>query len=534
MGRTRILLLVLVLGSGLASGPGSATAFATDADLHTFYANRDFTPAWDRPGRLEQLISALDDLAADGLDPDDYAVSELRGRSARADSSAPIDACTELLATQAYLRAVFDLGLGRVDPATVESTWGAAQTQGRETRRATLLVQAGGRLDAIESLWAEARPALAQYAALRAAHRRLQARAVTADWPTIADGPWLREGMFDPRVPRLRERLSGAGFGPSAPVGPPEQYDAPLVAAVTAFQRAHYLQTDGIVGPETRAALNVPLARRLEQVQMNLERMRWQGHAPAGPKVLVDIPGARILYLREGRVVWDARTQVGRPSRKTPLLHSELTHLTLNPTWTVPPTIFREDLLPRIQEDPRYLQEKNLRVLDNEGREIDAEQVDWAAPGDIWLRQQPGGDNALGEVVLRFANPFLVYLHDTPHQNLFSHSQRAVSSGCIRVENPMELVALLTEDNGRSGREALAELRASGETTIVPLYRPVPIRTVYWTAATDGQGGLVFRPDIYERDPALAAALAQTTGAHAPRLECPQHQVSALLEGTDR
>lgn len=529
MDRTRILLLVLVLWSGL----GSVTAVGADADLHTFYAARDFTPAWDRPGRLEQLVAALDDLAADGLDPDDYAVSELRRHSVQSGAGVPIDACTDLLATQAYLRAVFDLGVGRVDPATVERTWGAAQTQERETRRAALLVQAGDRLDAIKALWAEARPALAQYAALRAAHRQLQARAAMADWPTIAAGPWLREGMFDPRVPRLRERLDAGGFGPGAATGPAEQYDAPLAAAVTAFQRAHHLQADGIVGPETRAALNVPLERRLQQVRVNLERMRWQGHAPEGPQVLVDIPGARILYLREGKVVWDARTQVGRPSRKTPLLHSTLTHLTLNPTWTVPPTIFREDLLPRIREDPGYLNEKNLRVLDNEGREIDAAQVDWAAPGDIWLRQEPGGDNALGEVVLRFANPFLVYLHDTPHRDIFSRSQRAVSSGCIRVENPMELAALLTEDNGLSGGDALSELRASGETTIVPLYRPVPIRTVYWTAATDAQGGLVFRPDIYARDPALAAALAQSTGGRAPGLECPQHEAFVLLEAAN-
>ena len=174
------------------------------------------------------------------------------------------------------------------------------------------------------------------------------------------------------------------------------------------------------------------------------------------------------------------------------------------PTWTVPPTILREDKLPEIRRDLAFLDKHNLRVLDREGQLLDANSIDWNNPGSIQLRQDAGTHNPLGQVAIRFPNPFSVYLHDTPSQQLFGKGPRAFSSGCVRVEAVMQLVDLLLTP---AERERMQSLLASGRTHEFRLSTPLPIILGYWTAEVDGAGQLLYAPDIYARDPALLAAL---------------------------
>ena len=271
------------------------------------------------------------------------------------------------------------------------------------------------------------------------------------------------------------------------------------------FQRRHLLDVDGAVGPQTRAALNVPVAARIDQIRLNLERARWLLHGLPEAFVLVDIAGYRLSYFRPGGEIWQSRIVVGQPYRRTPSLRSEITHMTVNPTWTVPPTILREDVLPRVRRDPSYLQSQNMRVLTPSGQRLNPWQVDWHNPGNVMIRQDPGPGNALGQVVIRFPNDHLVYLHDTPAQGLFAREQRAFSSGCIRVQGVLEFAQLLFDDTG-SGQN-LRQLIASGQTRNVSLARRMPVILHYWTVHPDGDGQLVFRPDIYDRDDALLRAL---------------------------
>ena len=311
------------------------------------------------------------------------------------------------------------------------------------------------------------------------------------------------------------QRLTSEGYLSEAAVEARAQnpdidlYDQLLVEAVETYQREHLLKDDGIVGPATLTELNVSPAARRDQLRVNLERLRWLAREAEPTMVLVDIAGAKISYYQNGQRRWQARTQVGRAERQTPLLKSRISHLTLNPTWTVPPTIFREDKLPEIRRDIGYLAKNRIRVLDHAGNQLDPHQIDWSNPPGILLRQDAGPDSALGVVAIRFPNPFSVYLHDTPNQHLFDKLPRVFSSGCVRVEQVGGLLDFLLADARPAERERIASIQASGNTKDVNLPRPVTILMAYWTVEVGDDGRLHYRPDLYQRDAALLTALEQ-------------------------
>ncbi|WP_108470343.1 L,D-transpeptidase family protein [Rhodanobacter thiooxydans] len=482
-----------------ARTPGDAAA--------VFYEQSRFAPAWTRPGDLDQLLSALGNVAGDGLDPEDYALSELqRRRSVLSDPRATPQqrAQFDLLATDACLAALLHLYRGKVDPATLDTHWNydprqLDQAQGLKAVHDAL---AQGTLG---ELFARARPQNPLYGQLRMALAKLREVAAQGGWSTLADGPTLKPGSRDPRVPALRQRLRLAGY----PVGEgvDDLYDPALEAALEQFQREQYLAPDGHLGKATLAALNVPVAARIDQLRANLERARWLLHELQGRFVVVDIAGYQVAYYKDGKPVWRSRVQVGKPYRSTPVFKSKITYLTLNPTWTVPPTILKNDILPKLRRSPGYLAANRIRVLDGQGRELAPASVDWAHPRGIVLRQDAGPGNSLGRLVIRFPNDYAVYLHDTPHQELFANEQRANSSGCIRVERPRELAELLLDDPARWDRAGIDRAIDTLKTQTVMLREPVTLLLAYWTVDLREDGRVGFRPDVYQRDPPLLAGL---------------------------
>jgi len=275
-----------------------------------------------------------------------------------------------------------------------------------------------------------------------------------------------------------------------------------------------------VVGTRTLAALNVPVEQRIEQIIANMERERSRPE-PAGERyVMVDIAGLDVSYVRDGATQWRGRAIVGRPQRKSPLLDSRITYLDLNPSWTVPPTVLGKDVLPELRRDPAWLQEHNMEIVDYDGRRVDSADIDWtrySGRNFPWLiRQSPGTGNALGRIKFMFPNEHAVYLHDTPARKLFTRPERALSSGCIRIERPLELAALLLQDTPGWDRARLDRALASEVTRSVSLANPVDIHLQYQTVAVEADGTVLFRPDIYGYDAPLIEALRTHRPADIP------------------
>lgn len=494
-----------------ASQDDLASGQLTLAELARFYAVRDYRPLWSSASAERAWEAALADLLEDGLDPAWY----LGQVPAAATSDSP---CRELARTAAWLQAQLDLRFGALDRETIEPLWRLRPATTAEQRR-TLLGSANAFAANPAAALAAARPDLPVYRVLREALRELLAESTAEPWPEVHRGALLRPGQSDPRVPLLRARLQAGDYLPDAATTAASlHYDPQLVQAVESFQRRHALAADGLVGPATLGALNETREQRSARLRANLERWRWLGQEQLPQQIVVDIAAAVIRYYRDAALQWSARTTVGRSLRQTPSLRSAVSHFTLNPYWTVPPTILRQDTLPAIRANPQYLAEQNLRVLDAQGRELDPATVDWRRPGAIILRQQPGPDNALGQVAIRFPNPFSVYLHDTPSKQLFARTQRTDSSGCVRVEDVLTLVEELLRSNNQFDQAAFTKRLASGVTSDLPLLAPVPLLMDYWTADLDADGDLALRPDSYARDQSLATALRDRP---RPRLALP-------------
>ena len=480
--------------------------------LPVLYEQNRFEPLWSRQNASD-LIREIINSSDDGLSPEDYhagALVELQARTLQVPDDPIAAADFDILLTDGLIRLGYHLLFGKVDPERLDPAWNMSRPM--DNRDPVAVIQtmlAEGNLE--ESL-ERFRPDRDVYDAMRKGLARYRAIEQDGGWGTVPPGPTLRLGMVDDRVPHIRRRLLLSGDLPEGTDPQDRTFDEMLREGVKHFQLRHGLETDGLAGRATLAAMNVPVSARIDQIRVNLERARWVLNALRGRYALVDIAGYRLFLFNNDEEVWSTRVQVGKPFRKTPVFRDEITYLEVNPTWTVPPTILEEDLLPAIRKNPETLQKRRMDVLTFQGKPVDPATVDWkrysrAKGFPYLLRQRPGPDNALGRIKIMFPNQFAVYLHDTPAQNLFDRASRAFSSGCIRVEHPFELAILLLDDPVNWNMETFNQILATGETTIITLPEPVPVVLLYWTVDMRKDGSVVFKPDIYDRDQAVLEGL---------------------------
>jgi murein L,D-transpeptidase YcbB/YkuD len=476
------------------------------------YELRGNTLLWDEPRRSE-LIVVLSRADLEGLDPRDYRVDALRRLPSLDELSgdARVDADIEL--TEALLRYVYQLRFGKVDPATHDPNWNFPRRVRSEDPIAALgrIFSTSGFAEALGSF----EPPGPLYVGLKAQLSRYRALAAAGGWSPVDSALVLKPGMTDASVPGLRHRLAKEGFGDGALDS--RHYDEPLEKLVRAFQKQNGLNADGVVGAQTRQALNVSAEQRVEQIRVNLERLRWMDGARTTRFLAVNVAGFEVHLIDQAKSIWSARAQVGTPLRQTPIFTADMKYVVFNPDWTVPPTILRDDVLPAVAKNPEYLATKHMEVVDRNRSRIDPKTIDWkrypAAPFPYTIRQVPGPWNALGRVKFIFPNSHFVFLHDTPSQQLFARSERMFSSGCIRVERPFELVQLLLPgwDQGR-----IDQVLQGGAETTVFLPQPMPVVVAYLTALALQDGTVRFYRDIYDRDAWVSAALAADFVYHAP------------------
>jgi murein L,D-transpeptidase YcbB/YkuD len=473
-----------------------------------FYTHRQFRAAWTKPEDVTQLLTSLKDTQFDGLEPADFRIDDLAMAQASMQNTAPTpvqQATFDLAATRTYLTALLQLRRGKVDPARLDMHWNFDITGADPRADVNNFFSALDNHD-VARAFAEAPPQEAVYSGLREALAQLRQVRDRGGWPKVAEGQKLTPGMDDPAVAQLRARLVAGGYM-EPQKGKRTDYDSTVIAAVKKYQTEQYLGTDGVAGAATLTALNVPVQARIDQVRVNMERARWLLYKLQGTFVIVDIAGYKVALYRDGEPVWRSRVQVGKPFRSTPIFQAEITYVTFNPTWTVPPTILKEDVLPKILTNPNYLNANRIRPYDREGKMLDPSTIDWSNPRGITLRQDAGPENSLGQVVIRFPNDYAIYLHDTPHRDLFAKNVRATSSGCIRVENPLQLVELLFNDPVHWNSAGIQKQLANGKTENIRLPVKVPVLLAYWTVDMGSNGRVVFKPDVYGYDDPVLKAL---------------------------
>lgn len=359
---------------------------------------------------------------------------------------------------------------------------------------------------------------------LQEAEQRYRAIVAAGGWPSVPAGPSFRPGDGDPRIAVLSRRLIITADIPARANGPSSQVAAGEVGAgLQRFQSRHGLRPTGIVDAQTIEALNVTAESRLAQLRANQARFRDLSQSVAAYKryVLVNIPSFQLEAVQASRVARRHRVIVGRIERPSPSVTAQIRNINFYPFWHVPDSVAQLDLIPHLQKDPDYIEREHIRVLtDWQGRDVPPNGIDWRSPaaGQYKFRQDPGPWNALGLIRLDMPNAHNVYLHDTPLKDLFSQRHRAMSAGCVRVENVPALAEwVLSETPGWDQGRVEAAL-AGGQPVDIALSKPVPVLFAYVTAWVNAEGTVEFRSDLYRQDGVeeLVASYTQRTARGAP------------------
>lgn len=526
--------------AGLAAGAisadatplsSSAEAFRRDLDAETaslaaptkraidgFYAARGYDPFWTEAGtdRAAALVAAIADSPAQGLPALGY---DLPGIEAALASDQPSDrAGAEIAVTLAYLAYAGDLAGGVVRPRDIDPDIDLLPKRPAPAALLALLETAS-----VPQVLQGLEPKGPEYRALIAEKSRLEGLIASDAWgEVVPEGPTLHAGESGPRVADLRARLGRMGYAAPAGPGGDATFDGNLEAALQAFQRDNGLNADGAAGARTLAAINAGPEKRLSQVVVNLERLRWQDGDPGERYFRVNIPDFTVILRDQGATIWQSRVVVGEDKTRTAEFTDVMTYMVVNPTWHIPDSIAVRSYLPKLKRDPTVLQRQNIRLLTRGGTEINPALVDFTqyTPENFpfHIKQRPDTDNALGKVKFIFPNSHSIYMHDTPHRELFARDGRAFSNGCIRLEKPVELAEVLLADQVSDPVATFDGWLAAKTERQVNLDRPIPVHIEYRTVFVDDAGVVRYRGDIYGRDAAVFRAL-QAAGVALPAAE---------------
>ena len=509
--------------------------------LLDFYLRQHNHPVWvNQDGLIKKatiFIKTIIEADHEGLDPSTYHRDDILTLLTNIELNSILDAFEpakyaklELLLTDAFLSYGFHLSEGMVEPNPTDFDWHIKKPK----KNLLKILQTTLHDEKLEELVDILQPHHSGYLKLKSALLKYKNIKNSGGWHKVPEGPKLRKGDTGKRIADLRSRLIISGDLSDSKSDNEEYFDEALENSVKKFQARNGLKIDGVVGSGTLSVLNISVENRIEQIKLNMERWRWLPQELGERYIMVNTANFELDIIENGQSVTSTRAIVGRKKRPTPALSQKITYMELNPYWNIPHKIAIDDILPNIKEDPNYLRAKNIRVFENwedDANEINSESIDWDTVTKenfaYKLRQDPANSNALGHVKFIFPNEFSIYLHDTPARELFNKTKRTFSSGCIRIEKPIELAAYLLTDNSNWTYEKLTIAVNSKKTRTIFLPDPMNIHILYWTAWVDKDGTVNFRDDIYGRDHQLNIALNKKL--HTPEVRYGQKSETKVL-----
>jgi len=484
--------------------------------LPRFYTDRDFQAAWIEQQTLGKngldLLNYIRNIDSHGLRPEDYHLALIEKFVHKLLSFKQVSendlVSLDMLLTDAFMLLGSQLYFGKVDPDKEGADW-KIQRKEPELKLDMKLsdaISAKSLPQHLDSL----SPRNAAYWKLKellAYYNKLE----QYPWPNIKSAKSVKPYDTAKIIPEVRKRLMQFGYQLTDSLS--DVYDDQLIARIKQFQKERGLQADGAIGKGTLEALNRKPAQLSDDIRVNMERLRWLPMRTPDRFILVNIANFELDMISMRDTIISLKAIVGKEYRKTPVFNRKMTYLVFSPTWTVPPTILRNDVIPEILKGPEYLQNKNMTLLRHDGTEVAYSDIDWSKVTKknfpYMVRQNPGPENALGRVKFMFPNEFNVYIHDTPTRGLFAKEERALSSGCVRVERPFDLAVKLLADMPEWTDERISKAMNRDTELRVNLKTPIDVVLIYLTAWTDGNNRFHNRKDIYKRDKMVLNALNQ-------------------------
>ena len=495
-------------------------------DLDALYKSANYQLLWlGNASTAKNTADALDLLAnapTQGLIQANYDVEILRKKYNPALALAPTAykelALYDTALSIAVLRFLHDIHYGRVNPQGINFK---LQLREKKTIDFPALIKDSLLLNTVSHLLLLVEPKLQQYQKLKSAlatYRQIAAKSPAFNF--IIKGK-LRPGEQHPQLAELGRFLASVADLPentlinSAEKNP--RYTPDIVEGVKKFQHRHGLSADGTIGAGTAAAINEPLTKRITQIELAMERLRWLPELSVGRSIIVNIPAFQLWAIDDidniEFNITNMRVVVGKALKnQTPVLMAQMSFIEFMPYWNVPKNILKDEILPKLIQNPGYLASQNMEIVSGSGNSakpipVSNEAIEKLKKGVLRVRQRPGNKNSLGKVKFIFPNKDDVYLHDTPANSLFSKSRRDFSHGCVRVENPKALAEFALKNQGKWNADTIKKAMRSPTTQRVDLRQPIPVLFFYTTAFVDQDNNLAFYPDIYGHDAVLLETL---------------------------
>jgi L,D-transpeptidase YcbB len=486
-----------------------------DLCLAVIYKKTGSVPLWvTETGPASRAAIILDFLKRseeEGLNPQKYPIGEITDLWTATTPAA--FARLDTLLTYNLVRYIHDISYGQIQPLSADKTVFA--DVGEISFDVVAAVKHALDAPDLAAYLVSLAPAHKHYQGLKEALKVYRLIAASGGWKQIPPGNTLRPGETNDHLQLIYKRMLAPGI-PAPP--PPENkvYGPELQKAVARFQQLNGIEPDGVIGPQTFAAMNVPASRLVEQIIVNMARWRWQAHFLGKKYVLINIASYNLTAFKDDEMVLNFPVIIGQLQHQTPVFSDSIKYIEMNPYWNITPSIARDEELPNLRKNSRYLTNRHVRLFsswDGDATELDSTTLDWqqispSRMAGFKLRQDPGPWNALGRIKFVFPNKYSIYMHDTPSRNLFSRTKRSFSHGCIRLSNPMALALFALEDQGKDWTsEKLQSIFDSGKRMVIHLNHPLPIHITYQTSWVDKDGQIHFNRDIYSRDEKLFKAL---------------------------